>query len=74
MKKRAIYCPGPDKWLTLGQYVKAVKMAKANPTTTFKQGITCWWPVTGAEVVEQFYRGLEDRINQAVPWMERGVK
>mgnify|MGYP001603976449 CR=1 FL=1 len=70
---RMIYCPGPRKWLTAGQYVKAVKMAKAAPDTEFKCGLTCWWPVTGKEVVEQFWHGVEDRINQAVPYTERGM-
>jgi hypothetical protein len=71
--QRMIYCPGPDKWLTLGQYVKVVKTAKAAKATEFKCGITCWWPVTGAEVVNQFYRGVEDRINRAIPYTESAI-
>ena len=74
MTKRAIYCPGPRKWLTLGQYVQAVKMAKANPAATFKCGFSSEWPLTGAEAFGEFMAGLEDRINQAEPYSERGLK
>lgn len=72
--KRAIYCPGHGEWIPLGAYVKGVKLAKANPDAEFKKGITCWWPCTGKEIVRQFREGLHDRINQAIPWIERGGK
>lgn len=58
--------------VTLGQYVAAIKLAKANPTTEFKRGLTCWWPVTGAEVVQQFRRGMQDRISQGISYSQRG--
>lgn len=45
-------------------YVQAVKLAKANPGARFDRGFTTWWPVTGAEIVQQFRSGLHDRINQ----------
>jgi hypothetical protein len=63
---------GTGKRITLGSYVKAVKVAKANPDVTFREGLTSWWPTTGAEVVQQFRRGMHDRINQAVPYNARG--
>lgn len=72
-KRRMIYCPGPERWVTIGQYVRAVKMAKANPDREFSQGLTCWWPVTGREVVRQFFQGLQDRINDARSYSQRGA-
>ena len=33
----------------LGAYVAFVKAAKAAPDAEFKHGLTCWWPVTGAD-------------------------
>lgn len=71
MKRPMIYCPGPGKWLTLGQYVNVVRMAKANLDREFQQGITCWWPCTGRDVVKQFMDGVHDRINQKTPYIER---
>ena len=59
--------------VTLGQYVAAVKMAKANPDTEFRQGLSSEWPCTGAEVVRQFREGMVDRLNQAVPRIDRGL-
>jgi len=58
--------------IPLGAYVAAIKQAKANPTKTFKTGLTTWWPTTGAEIVEQFMAGVNDRITQAVPYNKRG--
>jgi len=60
--------------VSLGSYVKAVKMAKRNPDVEFKHGLTTWWPTTGREVVAQFLAGVEDRINQGVPYTRRGIK
>jgi len=48
-------------------------MAKANPDRTFKTGFTTWWLTTGAEVMEQFREAM-DRINQAIPYRQRGGK
>ena len=69
---RTISLPAINRTVTLGQFVEAVKMAKANPDREFKQGFDCWWSCTGKEVMAQFRRGMNDRINQAVPYMERG--
>ena len=71
--KRCIYLPALNKRISLGAYVCAIKTAKANPEQEFKTGLTTWWPTTGAEIVEQFRRGMNDRINQAVPYNRRGV-
>jgi len=69
---RTIYLPALDRHVTLRAYLSAVRMAKANPDQVFKTGFTTWWPTTGAEVMEQFRQGMMDRINQAVPYIQRG--
>lgn len=70
---RTIYVPGLEKWVTIGQYVRAIGVAKKNLTVTFKHGLTCWWSCTGQEIVEQFRDGLHERINDAIPYRERGL-
>lgn len=72
MKTRTIYVPGPDKRVSLRAYVKAIKLAKANPDAEFKQGLACWWPCTGLEIMQQFYEGVQDRINQGMSYLCRG--
>ena len=69
---RMFYISSYDKWVTLGQYLKAIKRAKANPKETFPRGLTSWWPTTGAEIMRQFMRGVHDRISQGIPYSERG--
>jgi hypothetical protein len=71
---RTIYLPALGLHVTLAAYLQAVRMAKANPEMTFKTGFTTWWPTTGAEVMEQFHEGLMERINQAIPYIQRGGK
>ena len=70
--KRTIYLPAIDRHVTLGQYIRAVRYAKANPDATFTHGLTCWWACSGREIVAQFTAGVMDRINQARPYIERG--
>ena len=62
-----------DRQVTLGQYVKAVKLAIENPEIEFKHGLTTWWPVKGKEIRQQFRWGIHDRINQGIPYNERGI-
>ncbi len=71
--QRYIHLPALDKTVTLGQYVKAVKAAIAAPDAEFSHGLTTWWAVTGAEIRQQFRRGMNDRINQQIPCIERGT-
>ena len=61
-----------NKQVTLGQYVKAVNLAIKNPDAEFKYGLTTWWPTKGKEIREQFRDGIHDRINQGIPYSERG--
>jgi hypothetical protein len=71
---RTIYLPALRQHVTLGAYMRAVRLAKANPDTTFKTGFTTWWPTTGAEIMDQFREGMMHRINQAIPYIDRGKK
>ena len=71
--KRVIYLPAIHKTVTLAQYLKAIKYAKANPDAEFKEGLTCWWPCTGRDIMRQFFEGVQDRINQRIPYKERGL-
>ena len=71
--QRYIDLPALGKKVPLGAYVAAIKTAKANPTQTFKTGLTCWWSCTGAEILGQFTAGMMDRINQGISYSARGV-
>ena len=68
---RMIYLPALERRVSMAQYVRAIKTAKAHPDNEFKYGLTCWWPCTGAEIMRQFREGVEDRINQAVSYSQR---
>lgn len=63
---------GTGQVVSLKAYVAAIKVAKANPDMQFKSGLTTWWTTTGAEIMKQFRRGMHQRINEAIPYMERG--
>jgi len=71
---RAIYCPGPEKWIPIAAYVKGVKLAKLFPDGEFNTGISQFGPHTGLEIQEQFWEGVQDRINQGIPYTQRGRK
>jgi len=68
---RTIYLPAIERHITLRQYLNGIKLAKANPDAEFKHGLTCWWPCTGEDICKQFFDGVQDRINQAIPYMKR---
>ncbi len=68
---RTIYLPAIDRTVSLKQYIAAVKTAKANPNACFKHGLTCWWSCTGRDIMRQFFAGVQDRINQAIPYIDR---
>lgn len=72
MTQRFITLPAINKSVPLGAYVKAVKLAIANPDMEFKHGLTSWWSTSGAEIRQQFRRGMVDRINQGVSYSQRG--
>jgi hypothetical protein len=70
---RYVSLPAISRRVPLGAYVKAIRQAKANPDVEFKHGLTTWWPTTGREIVEQFRRGMVERINEAKPYSLRGA-
>ena len=72
--KRMVYVAGWDRWVTLGAYVRGIKKAKANPDATFQHGLTSWAMTTGKEIVQEFRRGMHERINGGIPYIKRGVK
>ena len=69
---RTIHLPAIDKTVSLAAYNHAIRLAKAFPAAVFKTGLTTWWPTTGAEIMEQFREGMTERINQAIPYSQRG--
>lgn len=69
---RTIYLPAIERRVSIGQYVKAIKLAKQHLDREFKQGLNCWWPCSGQDIVNQFRESIQDRINQAIPYIERG--
>lgn len=69
---RTIYIPAIGRHVSLRNYLAAVRNAKANPTAEFRHGLTCWWSCTGADIMRQFLAGVQDRINQGIPYTERG--
>ncbi len=71
---RTIHLPAIRRTVSLAEYNQAIRLAKAFPSTTFKTGLTTWWPTTGAEIMEQFRAGMMDRINQAIPYTQRGLQ
>lgn len=68
---RFVTLPAIGKTVSLKSYVAFVKTAKENPELQFKHGLTCWWSCSGYEIMKQFTRGMNDRINQAVPYSKR---
>lgn len=72
MIKRKVYIPGVERWVTLGQYVQAVKLAMSNPDREFKTTLCQWTPGTGRQIWNEFRRSIHDRINQAIPYIQRG--
>jgi hypothetical protein len=71
---RTIRLPALGRTVSLADYNQAVRLAKAFPSAVFKTGLTTWWPTTGAEILQQFREGMTDRINQAIPYSQRGRK
>ncbi len=69
---KTITLPAIHKTVTIGQYVKAIKMAKANLDMEFRYGLTCWWTCTGRDIMRQFRAGMMQRISEAIPYSRRG--
>jgi hypothetical protein len=61
-----------EKQIPIPIYIQEIKLAKNNLDREFKQGLTCWYPCTGQDIVNQFLAGLNDRINQSISYIQRG--
>lgn len=70
---RTVYVPGIERRVPLRAYVRAVRLAKANPDTVFRCTLCGWWPGTGRDILRQFMDGVHQRINDAVPYVQRGA-
>jgi hypothetical protein len=70
---RVIHLPAIDKVVPLGAYLHAIRIAKANPEKVFSAGLTAWSPATGAEIMDQFRRGMMQWFNEAVPYVRRSL-
>lgn len=59
------WCPGPNKMITAGQYVKAWKqILAARPSDYFPRSFTSWSGRTAADIIRYEIRpALHDRIN-----------
>ena len=73
LQVRVIGLPAIGISVTIGEYVKAIKLALANPEEEFKHGLTTWWPTKGSEIMQQFRQGVHGRINDKVPYYKRGL-
>lgn len=63
--KRVVYLP-EGRRVTLGNYVRAWKLALSAPeTATFDNGFN-WYPESRRDVLREFRRGLHDRINRRI--------
>ncbi|TET21429.1 MAG: hypothetical protein E3J71_09480 [Candidatus Stahlbacteria bacterium] len=72
--KRMIYIPGIDRWVTLGQYVKAIKKVKSMPLDTiWPHSLEDWTSARGSDILREFMKGIMDRINQGIPYSQRGI-
>ena len=61
-----------SKSIPLKIYIAGIRKAKDNPDVVFSHGLTTWWPVKGSEVMQQFRKSVQDRINQGIPYIDRG--
>ena len=65
---------GSGRRVSLGQYVRAVRIAKANPEAWFPQTLCSWAGGRGQTVTAEFVEGLLDRINRHNPAYGHGRK
>ena len=69
-----VYLPAIERTIPLQTYVNAIKRVKSLPLeSVYPQGLTTWWPTTGEEIMEQFRRGMNERISAGIPYSQRGV-
>lgn len=57
------YIPSIYRYITLGQYVKAVQQARENRGQRFDRSFEGWTSCTGQDIVNQFVNGVHERIS-----------
>lgn len=63
--KRVVYLP-QGRQVTLGDYVRAWKLAITAPEGAVFTKAFNWYPETKCDVLREFRRGLHDRINRRI--------
>ncbi len=74
MPSHSIALPALNRTVSVGQYVGAIKRAKANLAATFPSSLEHWAPAKGAQIVAEFRKGLAARINAKAPGYGQGRK
>ena len=60
-----IYLPATNRKLTIAQYVEIVRKVKNSPVNSeFNQSFNGWWSNSREEILNQFFIGVQDRINK----------
>lgn len=73
MNRMRVITIASGRQITLTSYLIAIKHAIAHPEQEYKEGLSSWWTTTGREMRRQFRESIHDRINQAVPYVTRGI-
>ena len=72
-----VYLSATGKRITLRAYVeswkRAKRIAKDNPKAEVVHGLNGWWPITVTELLREYRQAMHDRINQGIPYCERGL-
>lgn len=63
--QRVVYLP-EGRQVTLGNYVRAWRLALTAPDTATFTNAFNWYPESKRDVLREFRRGLHDRINRRV--------
>lgn len=62
---------GDGKRVPVGEYVKGVRRAIANPGATFSRSLTGVFPATGEEIRQQFGQMVTDHCNRGLVIADR---
>jgi len=59
-------CLGDGKRVPVGEYLRGVRHAIANPGATFRRSLMGTWPATGAEIRREFFEMVADHCNRGL--------
>ncbi len=59
---------------SLRVYIDGVRTAITNPDLVYPRGLSTESECTGSQIRRQFRRAMNDRINQRIPYRQRGSK